>query len=238
MKHKSVPLVLCTQMIEFKSSIAEIPLAAVNGDGSVVFDGELFGSGDRRPRRCTVHTQLHGIGVGWLPSLHDGLADRNITMYWRSRGRYIPSTNLERYLTDGVADSFVVACGQRSIGLVELLGYSPEDRRAEIAAVSWAHGALQGWVVEAVVAALDEWFVAFDLRTVSAFVATNSPSSIAKTLRKFFVHDGRLRDHLWIDGKFSDVDVFSMTRAELEHHLTNDERVRALSPHWRLLSTM
>lgn len=172
--------------------------------------------------RYGSHTSLRTIGVDILPALHSGLSDLSATKAWRSRGRYLPSFEIERYLTAGVERSLVV-CLRRSgrpIGLVELADYQPIERRGHLSVVSWARGLQRGLVVEGIAMALDEWFATAGLDRVHTMSADGLMGSYRRAMDSFFTYDGRLRGYLSIDDHLHDVLLYSLARDEFVDRLS------------------
>jgi hypothetical protein len=208
---------------------------AFDHDGRQIPDADLYGERPQ-PRRQTTHAQLYNLDVHWLPRLHDGLSKPEFTAAWRSRGKYIPTTNLEKFLTDGVHDSLIVVGeGGRALGLVELMSYSPVDQRAEVSAVSWVHGLIRGRIAEGIVVSIDEWFWTLNLQTISCYTTDHARNQFGKSLDRYFSYDGKLRNHLLLNGHLQDVSIYSMTRDEFRHAVTTDARLQSFAPEWRAL---
>lgn len=193
--------------------------------------------GGTDPVRAGRHVQLHSLAPDFFPDIHEGLTRTGVADAWRSRGRYIPSSALEAFLTSNVDASFVVTSleNRRPMGLVELIDYQAVERRAQLTAISWANGIAHALVVEALVLAVDEWFARMELRTLHFMFADLDAARFGKSLHALCHYDGRLRNYIVVNGSLSDVLVYSVTPEQFADRLRQRPALMNLSATWRIL---
>ena len=165
--------------------------------------------------------------------LHSLLMVDDVSRSWRTRGRFVPTTEFEALLTRGVAFSCSIVTHQGRIsGLVELFDLQQLDGHAQVAVAVGSEFISSGIGVEATALFLDEVFARFNLRKVYWHVMAqdidrlSSLGSVAST-------EGVLSDYAWADGDYHDVTIWSLTRAELAGALEALEYSQA--DEWKIL---
>ena len=100
------------------------------------------------------------------------------------------------------------------IGVCRLHQFNRQNRRCEMGyMLSRAHWG-QGYMREALEAAIGHGLLAFDLHRIEADVDPRNTASAALLKRLHFVHEGHLRQRWIVDGEICDTDFFGLLRAD------------------------
>jgi hypothetical protein len=127
------------------------------------------------------HLRLEPLLPEHYPAIHRLVVSRAEAVLWRSRGRWIPSGHLERFLAEGVALTAVAVDRDRPVvrGFVELLHVDKEARHGEVS-MFWPDG--DGFAFEALELFCDEVFVRFVLG-MEARLGREFPEALWRSLR-------------------------------------------------------
>jgi hypothetical protein len=172
-----------------------------------------------------------------FPAVHRALNSRDISRTWRTRGRPVPSQDLETVIFDGVALSYTAMDqGGKPLALVQVVGYQPQDRFADLAVLRLID-TVDGSAVASAVLGLDQAFDHLDLRKIYFKTSDAASASIASAMSRFLVTEGVLQKHLWMGGEYVDVTITSLTKASFGELLRTTPLARSIEPAegWRCL---
>jgi RimJ/RimL family protein N-acetyltransferase len=188
------------------------------------------------------HVRLVQTGPDNYEALFRELSCGQGATSWRSRGRVASPLEFEKLLWHDVAFSCVAL--QRSttddepmVGLVELFGLDEANGHAQLSVATFEGFTASGLIIEAVALFLDEVFWRFNLRKVYAMLSDSSMAACGSMLDHFFDLEGRLSRHVFIQGRYEDIHITSMTRETFVELTTIDHPLAACSESpWRLAS--
>jgi RimJ/RimL family protein N-acetyltransferase len=121
------------------------------------------------------------------------------------------------------------------IGLVELFGVDEANGHAQISVAAFEAYRASGLIIEAAALFLDEVFWRFNLRKVYAMLSDSSMAEIGSMLDGFFKLEGRLSDHVFLNGRLESVHITSIGRDAFAALTTSKlPLVRCSSGPWRL----
>jgi RimJ/RimL family protein N-acetyltransferase len=191
------------------------------------------------PVRQGRHVSLFGLHPSLYGPLHAELTVPEVTQAWRSRGRFVPSYELERFLTQGIHRSAVAALRtdpRHILGLLELLDYQPLERRGEISIATTLKFQGSGLMLEAAALFLDDCFASLRLEKIYSHLAEDSHVRLSSAFTEALSVEGTLRDYLFVGGRLQDVTIASLTRAQFAL-LVGDPALAGYSENgWRVLS--
>lgn len=118
-------------------------------------------------------------------------------------------------LWDNVLAQFVVetVSAQQSVGLVAITSPNFRDGWAYLSAVGTPAAQGSGLVAEGVLLAFDHAFRSWPFRKIYMEVSEVSYPAFRSGLGRFFVEEGRLREHAFWDGRYTDLHVLSVPRS-------------------------
>lgn len=155
------------------------------------------------------HVALEALVPAHYPALHRLITSRPQATLWRSRGRWIAPSQLERFLSEGVFFSTVATDRDRSTirGIVELLNV---DREADHGELSLFWPEPDGFALEALALFCDEVFHRFGLQRVFAFLSETAVSLLGVTRLSAVRPCGVLPEYVRINGRSEDVHVLEV----------------------------
>ena len=174
--------------------------------------GPVFISGERVELRVTERED-----VEFLQRARSDPELRRPLTYTEPRTREQIEEFYENTIAADNGDAnFLVCVPDRDEPVGEANLFRVEDDHAEIAywLVPEARG--EGFATEAAGLLLDYAFETRGLHKVFARVVAFNEASAALLERLGFVEEGRLRDHLYLDGDYRDVSLFGLLRGEWE----------------------
>lgn len=125
---------------------------------------------------------------------------------------------LQRQYRSGAASSFVIehTLHRKAIGTIGIMWVQPENRSAEIGySLSRAYWN-QGLMTEALEALLHFCFDTMRLNRVEAQFEVDNPASGAVMRHVGMRHEGTLRQRVFNKGRYADVELYAILRADYE----------------------
>lgn len=164
---------------------------------------------------ATAHLDLMAMDDRAIPELHRIAMLPAVRRSWRTRGNYIPPSEWANLLFGQSLFQCYALCRDdgRIVGYTELFDASALDGYAHLSTFSHPDVWRTGLPVEHVVGTLALAFDRFPLRKVVAHLPVGNLARLGG-LDSIADHVGTLREHVLIDGTYSDVAVFEITRAE------------------------
>jgi RimJ/RimL family protein N-acetyltransferase len=173
-----------------------------------------FGASDHEIVRTGRHVALALLTPVYYPTLHRELSRDSVARTWRQRSRDVAVSEFEAWFLDGAHVSHVIlADAGRLVGVAQLLAFDSYDGHADIAVASF-EGAESGIVLEGAALFIDECFRRFPLRKMYASMSESSSQAVGRGIASYFTMEARLRSHLFLDGVYEDLLIFSTTRSE------------------------
>ncbi|MFQ5445402.1 MAG: GNAT family N-acetyltransferase [Saprospiraceae bacterium] len=116
--------------------------------------------------------------------------------------------------------------GQELAGSLSVVQFNKDCKKCEIG--YWLREDIQGngFMTKACAALIDYLFKTKDLNRIEIFTAKDNAKSQAISRRLGFVHEGTLRQGLFMYGTFHDLEMFSMLRQEWQGF------INGASSHW------
>jgi RimJ/RimL family protein N-acetyltransferase/acyl carrier protein len=160
--------------------------------------------------------RLRHLAPADLPVLHRLATDPQVRDTWRTRGDLWSFAQLEQHLTADPHVGLVVTAldADEPIGLVELHDVDLLDARAQLAILvhPWAWSA--GIAGEAAVLFAGFAFAALPLDKLACTVQASNDRAVP-ALRRTLDHEGTLRRHLNVHGRWIDLELFALWRERL-----------------------
>jgi RimJ/RimL family protein N-acetyltransferase len=153
-----------------------------------------------------------------IPALHAMIMPAATRATWRTRGFLWSPAELQARLTAEIFTSAVVTRADDPadvIGLAELSDADFLDGRAQLSLVMAERTRGGPLGAEAALLFVRHCFDAYPLDKLSIMVQGDN-DRLAPGLRRLLSHEGCLRRHLRIDGRWIDVDLFALWRHDLE----------------------
>lgn len=118
-------------------------------------------------------------------------------------------------LWDNVLAQFVIegVSSRRPLGLVAVTSPNFRDGWAYLSAVGLPLVQGSGLIAESVLLGFDYAFLTWPFRKVYMEVTETSYSAFRSGLTRFFAEEGRLREHVFWDGRYRDVFILSVLRS-------------------------
>lgn len=189
--------------------------------------------------RTGRHVELVTTPPGIYPDLHRELMHPTVRRTWRHRGREIPMGAFEFSYLEGVHFSAAIRTHDGQLaGVVQFLSFDPMDGHGEIALAEFDRVQGTGVAVEGVALFIDECFHRFPLRKLYIFLSESSEAAIGSSIGSWFEREGRLTDHVFLDGRHQDVSIGAMTRARFVANMEAQPWLKKLSlDPWRFDET-
>jgi len=175
---------------------------------------DAAGSAPLSTRRVTLRT----IGPRDLPFLYALATDPEVGYRWRYRGATPSPEQFAGELWQGVLCQYLVARtdGGAPVGLVSAYQADLANRTCYVALLGdKAHDA-SGLLLESALLFVTYLFHTWDLRQVYAEVPGYTYSSFASGVGRYFREEGRLVDHSFHAGRFWDLHILAIHRADWE----------------------
>jgi RimJ/RimL family protein N-acetyltransferase len=192
-------------------------------------DGEPDLDGRRRdqraPRKPTLvgrHIQLTPLALRHYDLLYEWASREEIPWQWR--GRPVSPEGLRETMWMDCLFQYVVETRQspRPIGLVTAYGANLHHQTCYLQTGLLAPYQRRGWPFEAVALGLSVAFVRYNLRRLYAQATADTFEQFASGEGTWFEVEGRLRESVYVDGRFVDSLILTVTRERWE------ERIRPL----------
>jgi RimJ/RimL family protein N-acetyltransferase len=123
-------------------------------------------------------------------------------------------------LWDSVLAQFVVegVTARQPLGLVSITSPNFRDGFCYLSAVGSPAAQGSGLIAEAVLLAFNYAFVTWPFRKIYMEVSETSYPAFRTGLGRFFVEEGRLREHAFWDDRYMDVSILAVYRATWARH--------------------
>jgi len=190
--------------------------------------GLAFGAGDARrdlpaegegsPRLATRRVALRTIGPSDLPFLYAVATDPATSYRWRYRGATPSPEQFAAELWHGVLCQYLVVHteGGRPVGLVSAYQADLANRTCYVALLGdKAHDA-SGLLLESALLFVTYLFHTWDLRQIYAEVPGYTMDAFASGVGRYCREEGRLVDHSFHGGRFWDLHILAIHRADWE----------------------
>jgi RimJ/RimL family protein N-acetyltransferase len=186
---------------------------------------------ERRPRRGLElvgrHVQLSPVAVRHYDLIYEWASREEIPWQWR--GRPVSPEGLRDSMWADCLFHYVVETriSPRPIGLVTAYGANFHHQTCYLQAGLVGPYLRRGWPLEAVALALSVTFVRYNMRRVYAQATTDTFQQFASGEGTWFEVEGRLRDSVYMNGRYQDSVILTVTRERWEN------RVRPLVERWQ-----
>lgn len=158
--------------------------------------------------------------------MHDALSSPAVAATWRSRGRVLSTHNFERFLTEGLEYGAVgvsVVSGEL-LAWLEMREYDARDRVATLGVAACGPSIGSGLAIEASLLFVDECFWQFELRKLYALLSDDAERALGVgLLEAFAAREGRMLDHVFLNGRYQDVSIWAMDAASLRTALRSTD---------------
>lgn len=163
----------------------------------------------------TGRVQLRGITDPDSAFLYDLMTDPRAGGRVRFGGATPSPEKVAASLWDSVLAQFVVdgVASRRPLGLVAVTSPNFRDGYAYVSAVAPLREQGSGLVAEAVLLTFNYAFLTWPFRKIYMEVSETSYAAFRSGLGRYFVEEGRLREHAFWDGRYADVVILAVYRA-------------------------
>ncbi|HEX7096139.1 MAG TPA: GNAT family protein [Acidimicrobiales bacterium] len=149
-----------------------------------------------------------------LPIVHALVNSSPMNATWRFRGRFVPSFDIERIVAEAALTCLGFAGGSTPVGLYQVFDHQPLDRHAQVSVLASADSRLLGYGAEGALLFVGLAFAQLDLRKLYFLLSDASDSQVGATLARFTSEEGRMRQHVLLDGAWQDVVIRAMYRPD------------------------
>ena len=159
---------------------------------------------------------LRHLRTSDFPALHQLATHPVVRATWRTRGVYWSPAELQHRVASDPHLAVVATdvTGRRLVGLAELHDVDLVDARAQLALMSHPDTWASGIALEVAFLFVRFAFDSLPLDKVAFTVQADNTRAVAG-LRRLLRHEGTLRRHLNIHGRWADLEVFALFRADL-----------------------
>jgi acyl carrier protein len=194
---------------------------------SGVVDGDVVAEGR--------HVELVALSASHYPLLHAELLRPGVVETWRSRGRYIPIGEFDRFLGNGLYHGVLArrTDDHGLVGYLEARDFEPVDLHCYVSVAATVDFRGTGLIVEATALFLDVLFAGFPPRKAYLLLSDDARATLRSGLGTLLDEEAVLRGHVVLNGRVQDVTVASITREDLPRRLACHPLAR--QARWRLL---
>lgn len=162
----------------------------------------------------TKHLVLRAVGPDDYPFLFELLTTDDVAANWRRSGGALPPEDLSHDIWAGVhAQQLIVErSSARPIGLISALNADLANGHVSISMAVVERFRRTGAAVEASEAFIGFLFSRWAFRKIYAWVPEFNMSTISDVERPGFVVEGRLKEHVYRDGKHWDMLILALDR--------------------------
>jgi RimJ/RimL family protein N-acetyltransferase len=184
----------------------------------------------RRPGLIGRHVQLSPVAVRHYDLIYEWASREEIPWQWR--GRPVSPEGLRDSMWADCLFHYVVETrvSPRPIGLVTAYGAVFHHQTCYLQAGLIGPYLRRGWPLEALALALSVTFVRYNMRRLYAQATTDTFEQFASGEGTWFEVEGRLRDCVYMNGRYQDSVILTVTRERWE------TRVRPLVERWQAAS--
>jgi RimJ/RimL family protein N-acetyltransferase len=181
----------------------------------------------RKLRLAGRHVQLSPVAVRHYDLIYEWASREEIPWQWR--GRPVSPEGLRDTMWADCLFHYVVETrvSPRPVGLVTAYGANFHHGTCYLQAGLIAPFQQRGWPLEAVALALGVVFHRYNMRRVYAQATADHFAQFASGEGVWFDVEGRLRDSVYMDGRYVDSVILTVTRERWE------ARVRPLVERWQ-----
>ena len=173
---------------------------------------------DGRPRVTTRRVTLRTVGPADLPFLYATATDPTVSYRWRYRGATPSPEQFATELWQGVLCQYLVVHtdGGAPVGLVSAYQADLANRTCYVALLGERTHDASGLLLEGALLFVTYLFHTWDLRQIYAEVPGYTMDAFASGVGRYFREEGRLVDHSFHGGRFWDLHILALHRADWE----------------------
>ena len=146
----------------------------------------------------------------FMPRLRELELSEALALRWRHHGRHVSPTEHEQVLWNSLCN-FVVLLGQRPVGIVSACDEDFSNGHCKIAVCAFP-GESRAATLRGLLLLINYLFQGWSFRKLYAEVLSYNSSQFHLRSHMGLVEEGRLTEHVFLDGAYHDLIFFSVTR--------------------------